>query len=112
MFTYIDPTVRERLVAAGKTSAPAVQASDAKAAKKQDRKTEIPQEVLEALVEELRSEGGEAFAYSCDLTDYESVDETVKAIQADHGTVHILINNAGRSIRRGIMESLDRFHDF
>ncbi|MEN0015541.1 MAG: SDR family NAD(P)-dependent oxidoreductase, partial [Solirubrobacteraceae bacterium] len=31
---------------------------------------------------------------------------------AEYGAVDILINNAGRSIRRPIVESFDRFHDF
>jgi hypothetical protein len=33
-------------------------------------------------------------------------------VLADHGTVDILINNAGRSIRRSVRHSYDRFHDF
>ena len=31
---------------------------------------------------------------------------------SDHGTCDYLINNAGRLIRRGIINSFDRFHDF
>jgi NAD(P)-dependent dehydrogenase (short-subunit alcohol dehydrogenase family) len=30
----------------------------------------------------------------------------------DHGRVDILVNNAGRSIRRSLVQQLDRFHDF
>lgn len=36
-----------------------------------------------------------AKAYTCDVSDFEAVKETVAAIKADQGTVHILVNNAG-----------------
>jgi NAD(P)-dependent dehydrogenase (short-subunit alcohol dehydrogenase family) len=36
----------------------------------------------------------------------------VKAVSEKHGGVDILINNAGRSIRRAIENSFDRFHDY
>jgi NAD(P)-dependent dehydrogenase (short-subunit alcohol dehydrogenase family) len=39
-------------------------------------------------------------------------DAFVKAVLDDHGHVDYLINNAGRSIRRSINLSFDRFHDF
>jgi len=38
--------------------------------------------------------------------------EFVQKLQAEHGGVDFLINNAGRSIRRAIEASYDRFHDF
>jgi NAD(P)-dependent dehydrogenase (short-subunit alcohol dehydrogenase family) len=36
----------------------------------------------------------------------------LRQVLAEHGGVDILINNAGRSIRRAIENSYDRFHDF
>lgn len=39
--------------------------------------------------------GVEARAYQCDVSDYQAAKETVAAIKADYGTVHILVNNAG-----------------
>jgi len=33
-------------------------------------------------------------------------------VLADFGHVDVLVNNAGRSIRRAVVESYDRFHDF
>ncbi len=36
-----------------------------------------------------------AKAYRCDVSDFQAVKETVAAIKADFGTVHILVNNAG-----------------
>ena len=56
--------------------------------------------------------GGSAKFYSCDLSDLASCDALVASVLKDFGTVHYLVNNAGRSIRRGIANSFDRFHDF
>lgn len=39
--------------------------------------------------------GTQAKAYSCDVSDFQAVKETVARIKADFGTVHILVNNAG-----------------
>ena len=56
--------------------------------------------------------GGTAHCYPCDLTDAEAVDGLVKTVLAEHGVVDMLVNNAGRSIRRSIPSSYDRAHDF
>src|SRR5438046_9591251 len=50
--------------------------------------------------------------YTCDVSETASCDARVAKILKDHGTCDFLVNNAGRSIRRGIINSLDRFHDF
>jgi NAD(P)-dependent dehydrogenase (short-subunit alcohol dehydrogenase family) len=67
---------------------------------------------LEEQVEIIRKHGGDAHAYSCDLNDMEAIDALAKKVLQDLGQVDILVNNAGRSIRRAVMESLDRFHDY
>jgi short-subunit dehydrogenase len=56
--------------------------------------------------------GGEASVYSCDLSDLDSIDMMVERINQNHERVDVLVNNAGRSIRRSIEASFDRFHDF
>jgi NAD(P)-dependent dehydrogenase (short-subunit alcohol dehydrogenase family) len=56
--------------------------------------------------------GGTCHTYQCDLTDMEAIDGLVADVLKEHGAVDILINNAGRSIRRSIALSYDRFHDF
>lgn len=61
-----------------------------------------------------RSSGVDAkvFTYSVDIADADSCSEFVKTLEEVHGGVDFLINNAGRSIRRAIEASYDRFHDY
>ena len=60
----------------------------------------------------IKEAGGHAKFYSCDLAELASCDKLVASVLKDYGTCHYLVNNAGRSIRRGIANSYDRFHDF
>jgi NAD(P)-dependent dehydrogenase (short-subunit alcohol dehydrogenase family) len=69
-------------------------------------------EALEEARKEIADAGHRVFAYSADLSDMDSIDALIATIQDNHGPIDILINNAGRSIRRGIERSFDRFHDF
>ncbi len=64
-------------------------------------------ELLDALAERITAAGGIAHAVPCDLADLDAIDQLVETV----GPVDILINNAGRSIRRPLAESLDRWHD-
>jgi thioester reductase-like protein len=56
--------------------------------------------------------GGTAFVHRCDLSDTSDIERMAKEVLAEHGRVDVLVNNAGRSIRRSIALSYDRFHDF
>jgi len=56
--------------------------------------------------------GGFAKTYSCDITDYAANDKLARDILEEFEHVDVLINNAGRSIRRSLALSYDRFHDF
>jgi NAD(P)-dependent dehydrogenase (short-subunit alcohol dehydrogenase family) len=67
---------------------------------------------LEAVKAEIEAKGGTAAVYSVDLSEAESVDACVKQMLADHDGIDMLVNNAGRSIRRSIKLSYDRFHDY
>ena len=67
---------------------------------------------LNEVVEEVREAGGRSYGYPCDITDQESVSAVIKTIIDEHDHVDVLVNNAGRSIRRSITLSTDRFHDF
>ncbi|MCA2266656.1 SDR family oxidoreductase [Mycobacterium marseillense] len=67
---------------------------------------------LDALVAEIRANGGAAHAFTCDVTDSASVEHTVKDILGRFDHVDYLVNNAGRSIRRSVVNSTDRLHDY
>jgi NAD(P)-dependent dehydrogenase (short-subunit alcohol dehydrogenase family) len=69
-------------------------------------------EKLEEVKQEIEAAGGTAYVYTADLSDYDSIDELVEKIMADQASVDVLVNNAGRSIRRSVALSYDRFHDY
>ena len=69
-------------------------------------------EQLEQTRQEIVEDGGTAYTYVADISDPESVDELLERVQAEHPRIDVLVNNAGRSIRRSIALSYDRFHDF
>jgi thioester reductase-like protein/NADP-dependent 3-hydroxy acid dehydrogenase YdfG len=69
-------------------------------------------DALDQLVAEIRATGGQAHAFSCDVTDSTSVEHTVKDILGRFDHVDYLVNNAGRSIRRSVVNSTDRLHDY
>ncbi|MEU9913308.1 SDR family oxidoreductase [Streptomyces sp. NPDC051001] len=53
------------------------------------------QERLEAVVEKIRADGGEALAVVADVTDEGSVDAAVERIHAAYGAVDLVVNSAG-----------------
>ena len=67
---------------------------------------------LKAVKESIEELGGNASYYPCDLTNMDDIEKVSTQILADFGHVDVLVNNAGRSIRRSVHESIDRFHDF
>ena len=73
-----------------------------------------PAKLAEAKREIMAAAGKDAVVvtYSADIADEASCKAFVEQLTADHGGVDFLINNAGRSIRRAIEASYDRFHDY
>jgi NAD(P)-dependent dehydrogenase (short-subunit alcohol dehydrogenase family) len=67
---------------------------------------------LARVASEIESAGGAATPMPCDLSDTAAVSALGERILAGHGPVSVVVNNAGRSIRRPITESFDRMHDF
>ena len=70
------------------------------------------EETLKEVQAEIIAAGGTADIFPCDLNDMDAIDQVSKKIIASVDHIDILINNAGRSIRRAVHESVDRFHDF
>jgi short-subunit dehydrogenase len=69
-------------------------------------------EKLEATKQEIEEAGGTAHIHPCDLADIEDIERMAADVLEQHGHVDVLVNNAGKSIRRGIELEYDRFHDF
>jgi NAD(P)-dependent dehydrogenase (short-subunit alcohol dehydrogenase family) len=67
---------------------------------------------LDRVVREIEEAGGSAHGYACDLTDASATDALVEQVLVEHDAVDLLVNNAGRSIRRSLELSYDRMHDF
>jgi len=68
-------------------------------------------DLLDAVAARIGEAGGSAIARPCDLSDLDAVDALAAEVEAELGGIDILINNAGRSIRRPLAESLERWHD-
>jgi NAD(P)-dependent dehydrogenase (short-subunit alcohol dehydrogenase family) len=69
-------------------------------------------EKLEETRREIEAAGGVAHIHRCDLADIEDVERMAEEVLTYHGRVDVLVNNAGRSIRRSVGLSYDRFHDY
>jgi NAD(P)-dependent dehydrogenase (short-subunit alcohol dehydrogenase family) len=73
-------------------------------ARSEDRLGELSAEIAE--------NGGTAYPYPTDLSDPHAVDALAARVLEHHGHVDVIVNNAGKSIRRSIELSYERFHDF
>ncbi|HEY8769712.1 MAG TPA: SDR family oxidoreductase [Thermoleophilaceae bacterium] len=69
-------------------------------------------EKLEEVAKQVEERGGTAHVHPCDLSDLDDIDRLAKEILDEHDGVDVLVNNAGRSIRRSVKASYDRFHDY
>lgn len=69
-------------------------------------------ERLNEVVAQITAAGGTAQAYAADLTDEVAVEKLVARVLEQHGGVDVIVNNAGKSMRRSLDLQYDRFHDF
>ena len=67
---------------------------------------------LEATRATIENRGGTAHVYPCDLSDLEAIDALCTQLSTELPSIDFVVNNAGRSIRRWLRLSQDRFHDF
>src|SRR4029453_4895701 len=62
--------------------------------------------------QEIDKLGGRCWMYTADVSELASCDALVARVLKEHGACDFLVNNAARSIRRGGINSFERFHDF
>jgi short-subunit dehydrogenase len=67
---------------------------------------------LEEVGREVEALGGKAYVHRADLTDFDDIDRMANEALEMHGSVDVLVNNAGKSIRRSVSRAYDRFHDY
>lgn len=68
-------------------------------------------EKLEEVKRAVEVRGGRADLFLCDLRESDQVERLANEIVERVGGVDIVVSNAGKSIRRSILDSFDRFHD-
>jgi NAD(P)-dependent dehydrogenase (short-subunit alcohol dehydrogenase family) len=69
-------------------------------------------DLLEKIRDDIVATGGVAHAYPTDMADLTAVEELLARVESTHGAVDVLVNNAGRSLRRSVADSADRMHDY
>ena len=69
-------------------------------------------ENLDEVADEIREAGGSAHVHPCDMSKREDIVRMADEVLAEHGRVDVLVNNAGRSIRRSVEQSYERMHDY
>lgn len=66
---------------------------------------------LEQVRDAIVARGGTAHVYAVDLSRPEEAEALGTRILAEHRRIDVVVNNAGRSIRRSVADTADRFHD-
>ncbi|EGD56380.1 SDR family NAD(P)-dependent oxidoreductase [Gordonia neofelifaecis] len=69
-------------------------------------------EALDAVCDSIAVDGGSATPITADLSDPDDAKRLADEILARFGAPDVLVNNAGRSIRRSTLDTVDRFHDY
>jgi short-subunit dehydrogenase len=67
---------------------------------------------LQEVADEIDELGGVAYVHTCDLSDTDDIDRMCAEVLEQHQSVDVLVNNAGKSIRRSVDRAYDRFHDY
>jgi short-subunit dehydrogenase len=67
---------------------------------------------LQTVADQIEDLGGVAYVHPCDLSDTDDIDRMAAEVLEQHEAVDVLINNAGKSIRRSVDRTYERFHDY
>ena len=70
------------------------------------------EEQLKEVCTIINQNGGNAQYFVGDLREKKTTKEFLELIQTQNISVDVFVNNAGKSIRRSVYDSIDRFHDF
>ena len=70
------------------------------------------EEKLLKIKSEIESKGGIVTIFPVDLTQASQVEQLINSLLLLPNGIDVVVNNAGKSIRRSIFDSLDRYHDF
>ena len=69
-------------------------------------------EKLEAVADEIKAIGAEAYPIKCDVTDVASVNEAARIVKEKYGKVDVLVNCAGSAKNAGVLNMTDEDWDF
>ncbi|MCF8572065.1 SDR family NAD(P)-dependent oxidoreductase [Gordonia sp. HY002] len=69
-------------------------------------------ESLQESCDRITDAGGTAHMLTADLSDPDDARRLAADVLERFGTPDVVVNNAGRSIRRSTMDAVDRFHDY
>ena len=67
---------------------------------------------LQEVADEIQDRGGTAYVHPTDLNNLDDIDRMCAEVLERHHTVDVLVNNAGKSIRRSVDRAYERFHDY
>lgn len=70
------------------------------------------EEQLKEVCSIINKKGGNATYFVGDLREKETTKKLLSFLKKENILVDVFVNNAGKSIRRSVYESIDRFHDF
>lgn len=63
---------------------------------------------LQAVAQQIRTQGGQAAVYVADLSKPEDVQDVIERIRTAHPELHAVVSNAGRSIRRSAFRAAEK----
>ena len=72
--------------------------------------TRRQKEALEGLAQSIRNDGGDVHAFGCDARNETDMESMFKDIEADIGSIEVVIFNIGANVRFSILETTERVY--